>query len=195
MVIVAGLLMGCGVEGVFQSQDRVIVSEVVIDVRLDPLIEGDTTRARARVLSAAGDTLDTSVGWSSSDRTVATVGLSGLVTAIGGGEVTISAVAANRVDRVELTVLDRVVGVRILTEDARVGVGELVTLEAALTGTGGGRVVSRNPRWGSFDPAIASVSKTGGVRGQSPGRTRIAATIDGVADTVDVIVTPPEPPP
>lgn len=186
--------LACDAVGVLE-QGRTVPRFVVVrvDARGEPLLEGDTTRMRAEVRTENGMQVAATITWRTRDGGIARVDGEGLVTAVGDGTTAILAEAAGGRDSAVVVVLEPVVTVRITREDAVVTVGDTVQMAAVLVGVDGGPVFDRRPRWGSFDPAIASISKTGAVRGQNPGVTRISARIDGAADTVEVRVSPPEP--
>jgi hypothetical protein len=58
-----------------------------------------------------------------------------------------------------------------------------------------GRVVRRPVSWVSSDPAIATVSSTGMVRGVGPGTASVTAQIEGVRSAVAVVTVVPAGPP
>ena len=78
------------------------VTVTLADASLSP---GETTQASAHMTDATGNTVDVSAAaWVSSSGNVATVSPSGLVTAVSGGQATISATVSGQVGGVSLTV-------------------------------------------------------------------------------------------
>ncbi len=161
----------------------------------DRLVEGDTTRAQAIPLSADRDTVDVRVVWTSSDPAVARVEGPGRIVAIDEGETTLIARAGGRDTAAALTVVQRVASIAIHGDQVGVAVGDTVQLAVDLRDAEQRVARNRDPLWGTTNPAIASVSKRGSVRGQSPGTAGIWARIDGVADTIAVRVSPVDDPP
>lgn len=178
---------------------RAVFAPRVETIRLilgaDRLVEGDTTRAQATPLSADRDTVDVRVVWTSSDPAVARIEGSGKIVAIDEGETTIIARAGGRDTTAPLTVVQRVASIAIDGDEVGVAVGDTVQLAVDLRDAGDRVAENRDPQWGTTNPAIASVSKRGAVRGQSPGTAGIWARIDGIADTIAVRVFSTDEPP
>lgn len=168
------------------------VEKIRLILGADRLVEGDTTRAQAIPLSADGDTLDVRVVWISSDPAVARIDASGEVVGVDEGKTTIVARAGARDTAAVLTVVQRVASIEIRGDAVRVTVGDTVQLAVELRDPEGRIAEDRDPGWGTTNPAIASVSKRGSVRGQSPGMAGIWARIDAVADTIAVRVSAAE---
>ncbi len=98
-----GAVSGSAAVTVAQEATEVVVSPVA-----DSVPVGDTLRLAAEVLDANGHTLgaDASLTWSSSDRSVATVDESGVVSGVAPGMTTITAVSADLQATAEITVAD-----------------------------------------------------------------------------------------
>jgi outer membrane protein assembly factor BamB len=95
LVIVAVALAGCK-DGTGPRQEPV-ATIVVGNVPSGVLLSGGTVQLTATALDAAGTTLtNRTITWSTSDETIATVGTTGLVTAVGAGMVTITAAAEGK---------------------------------------------------------------------------------------------------
>ncbi|MEO8139748.1 MAG: Ig-like domain-containing protein, partial [Gemmatimonadota bacterium] len=89
-------------------------AQVVIASAPGSLVVGDTVRLTALVLGAGGDTLeDRIVVWASSDPGVASVSASGLVSAVSGGDVQISAASEAVAGTVPITAVDPLVATQI----------------------------------------------------------------------------------
>jgi hypothetical protein len=124
------------------------------------------------------------VRWSSSNPLVATVDVTGLVTALINGRVTITAAMVE--DSSRTATADVVVsGPPVATIDVTptssvVYVGRTVRLSATAR-SGAGRVIrGRAIEWSSPQPGVAEISSTGLVTARAPGGpVSIAATVEG----------------
>ncbi|MDX1661776.1 MAG: Ig-like domain-containing protein [Gemmatimonadota bacterium] len=192
LAAVAGLV-ACDAEPLSRIEPASQVVEIRLIVGADRLVEGDTTRAQAIPLDLDGDTVNVSVRWSSTDVAVARVDGTGEIEAVDEGRASIVAQAGGIAVRSPLTVVQRVASIEIPGEVAGVTVGDTVQLVAEMRDAAGRAVLDRNPRWGTTDPSVASVSKGGSVRGQSPGVAEVSARIDAVADTIEARVVAREP--
>lgn len=170
-----------------------IVESVRVTVGDPALIVGQETRAEARVVGLDGEEIaGIGVRWRSDAPGVARVDADGTVRAVGPGDATIEAESAGVRGAAVVHVEDRVDGIEIYGKRS-VMVGDSILLGARLTSRSGAPV-ARRVHWASLDFSVALVSKDGSVRGVGEGTVRIVATIDAVADTVEVRVNPAEPP-
>ena len=129
------------------------------------------------------------VGWSSSDNTIATVSVTGVVTALAAGSVTITASSEGQSGTAAVTVgLVPVATVVVTTSQSTLTVGQTTTLVATAMDAAGQPVTGRPVTWTSSSPAVASVSGAGVVTALSVGSAVITATIDGVPGSTTVIV-------
>lgn len=132
--------------------------------------------------------------WTSSNPTVATVDqVSGLVTALQGGSVTLTAassVAPLITDTVTVTVAPLVAGISVTPSAVSVEEGATQQLTAAVVPTG----AAPGLVYESLDPSVATVSNTGLVTGVSAGATQVritSAARPAITSTVAVTVTAP----
>lgn len=195
VVVTVAATAACDVEPPSRPAFTPRVEVIRLILGTDRLVEGDTTRAQAIPLSADRDTLDVRVVWTSSDPAVARIDAAGRIVAIDEGRTTIVARAGVRDTAAILTVVQRVASIRIVGDEVGVAVGDTVQLAIDLRDADGRVAEDRDPLWGTTNPAIASVSKRGSVRGQSPGMAGIWARIDAIADTIAVRVSPADEPP
>jgi pimeloyl-ACP methyl ester carboxylesterase len=92
---------------------------------------------------------------------------------------------------VKWTIKPRPVGrVTVIPDSVSVGIGDSIRLSADLRDDRGG-VFAGVVAWTSLDPEIGSIEETGVVMGGAPGSVRIVASVDGMADTAQVVVRPP----
>jgi uncharacterized protein YjdB len=151
----------------------------------------DTRAFTATVTADAG--VSQAVTWRSGNLTVATVNSSGVVTAVGVGSTTITALAtADTLRRATaaLTVAPRITTVSIQQRAVSVNPGTSTTLTAVVNADPG---VNTTLAWTSSAPSVASVNEQGVVTGVSSGTTLITAALQNDPtrrDTVTVSVVP-----
>ncbi len=156
------------------------------------LVVGDTRTATARVVDAAGNPVtERRVFWATQNPGVATVSQSGVITATAVGTTQIAASAGGKSGVVQVTVGSRPVSqVRMVPANTSVLAGATVQLRADPVDATGTAVTGRPVIWASSSSATATVTSTGLVTGVAPGSANITATVDGVAGTTIVTVTP-----
>ncbi|HET9423793.1 MAG TPA: Ig-like domain-containing protein, partial [Gemmatimonadaceae bacterium] len=82
----------------------------------------------------------------------------------------------------------RVASVEIITEQRAFIEGDTLTLSAR-TLTGDGTPVSdRGPTWSSSNTSVATIAANGRVQALREGRATIRASVDGKADTIEIVV-------
>lgn len=152
----------------------------------------------ARVIAA------TTIRWTTSDREVATVDASGLVTAerVNGtatitAEVRLSSSLGGSSGfasgSAEVTVRRRVATVEVTPSAEIVYVGHTLPLSAEPLDESGHAVTGTGFSWESSDTAVASVASmesSGVVRGVAPGSATITVTADRVQAEVEITVVP-----
>lgn len=150
---------------------------------------GDTLRLSAEALDSNGSAIaDAVFTWASSDRSVAPVDASGLVTAVGNGAATITAMVGSVSGSAAVTV-DQVVGsVTVSPAMATVAPGDTLRLSADAVDANGNAVAAPGIAWTSNNAGVATVDAAGLVRAVAAGDAEIAATADGVSGTATVRV-------
>lgn len=176
--------------------------EAVASVRLTPQVTqlmrvGGQLQVTAQPLNAAGQPLTgRTVDWSTSNPAVLTVTQAGVVSAVGVGNATITALSETRVATLGVTVTE--IPPRSVTLEP-----ETFTLATNLTrqlaptviDSAGNLVTSLNNRsviWQSSSSIVASVSATGVVAGTGAGTARISVTVDGVRSNDAVVTVSPQ---
>ncbi len=138
--------------------------------------------------------------WNTSDAGIATVGQGengGLVLGTGAGRVRLTASLGNVSANVDLEVLAvQLVSLEVQPYPIDVAVGEVTRARATGRFNDGSTLdVTEQALWQSVNGLVASVSNAAGRRGEvtglGAGQTRISATLEGIADIVDVGVTAP----
>ncbi len=129
-------------------------------------------------LKAASKNLEEEVVWTSSDESIATV-KDGVVTALKGGKVTITATSGIASDSKEITVIETKI---IISGPKSVYVGEEIQLEATIENP-----ISTAPtfEWSSSEDDVATVIN-GLVKATAEGTIIITVTADGVKATYEI---------
>jgi len=161
------------------------VSSVFVSLETGTLEVGQVTRAKATLTDGEGTTLSgRPVAWQSSNPAIATVNSLGVVTAVGRGAATISAIAEGKTGGADLTIATKTVASVVVSPNpASAAVGQKARLTAAVKDGSGGVLVGRTVTWMSSNPEVASVSANGLVTAVSVGSATISATAGGVSGT------------
>lgn len=159
---------------------------VTLNTTSRELVQGDTFRLTANVTNAA----DTSVTWSSSDTSVATVATDGEVTAIAAGQATITATSVQDVGAsgtCSVTVVGRgpTTSIAMNKASTTIAAGRHEVLRAVCEP----RNTSDTTVWASSDESVATVLN-GVVTAKREGITTVTATSGGFSATCAVTVGP-----
>lgn len=180
-------------DGNYKAVCKVTVRVPVTGVSLSEtdisLIKGSTEQLLATVSPA--DASNKTISWTTTDKSIATVSSSGLVTAVGGGTATITATTADGsyTDVCKVTVTIPVEGIKFGDVSSNVGIGSTTKLNYTITPP---EATNKTVTWQSADPAVATVDETTGViTPVAPGGTEITVTTEdgGYTDTTLLIVT------
>ena len=192
LTAIAAALPGCGAPTAEVPPAGAIATIDVI-APTTTLVPGATAQLTAVARDADGALVtDRALAWTSSAPAVATVSATGLVTALGPGEVTIEAAA------------DQVAGALLLTVDAPPGVVTELALDpagpltlapgarlalTAIARDADGAVVPDPPiAWASDADPVATVSATGELVAIAAGAAIISASCDGAVARLAVTV-------
>lgn len=145
---------------------------------------------------STGD-LTGSAAWGSGDAAIASVDDAGLVTAVAPGQTTVTGTVEGIEDTVDVLVTEPEVTLTALTIDPAAVATEIGGTQQ-LTATGAysddsTADLTDSVAWAARDTAIASVDESGLLTALAPGQTTVTATLDSIEDTIDVVVTEPEP--
>lgn len=146
---------------------------------------GDTKTYKAK----ANGSVSTSVRWSSSDSSKATVSNSGVVKAIKAGTVKITATAHDGIAKSVSTItIDKYPASIAISGSSSRTVANGKTLKLTATPA---KAVYETVTWSSSNSSIATVSATGKIKGKAEGKATITVTaIGGATDKVKVKVVP-----
>lgn len=133
----------------------------------------------------------TSVTWSSSSSSVATINSVGLATAVGTGTATITATSGSVSGTAALTVTGASVSSITVTpanSDMPVGTTKQFTATASFS-DGSSEDVTASVLWGSSKPGVASINNQGLVSSVATGSTTITAVLGSISGTTNLTVT------
>jgi streptogramin lyase len=138
----------------------------------------------------------TSVTWSSSTATVATINNNGMATSAGTGSTTISAASGQLSAMANLTVTGAVlVGIAVSPPSPSISLGTAQQFTAMGSYSDGGQQdVTASAQWTSTNVAVASVSNAGGTQGLATstgsGLTSIGASVGTISGSSTLTVAP-----
>lgn len=193
-VAVGQTLVSATVEGkvgtaswrVIQAVDRVAIAPLSAEVAL-----GSSRQLAANVLDRDGNAISgRPIVWASSNAAIATVSVTGLVSAVALGRATVTATVEGKVGASIIDVVDPVASVRITPQGPQtLRIGGRVQLTATPFNAAGQPLSGRTINWFSSNPNVAGVSATGEVTAVAVGAAAVTAEIDGRQAQVGVSVT------
>jgi uncharacterized protein YjdB len=171
---------------VIAAVDRVAVAPLTGDIPL-----GSSRQLAANVLDGSGNAIaGRPVTWSSSNSAIATVSVSGLVSAVALGRATITAAVEGKQGTSTIDVVDPVATVRITPPVPQtLRIGGKVQLSAQALNAAGQVLPGRTATWFSSNPNVATVSSTGEVSAVGVGAATITAEIEQRTAQTSVTVT------
>ena len=154
---------------------------------------GGTVLLSAEVRDQHGEVMPSAaVTWSTSDRSVAAVDASGLVTAAGNGTATITAMSGPASGTAMVTVAQAAVSAAVSPPAGAVAVGDTLRLSATAFDANGHPVAFAAFAWSSSDPSVATVNASGVVRGVAEGSAVVAAVSGDVSAEARITVASPD---
>ena len=190
LVVAAALALGsCGEASV----TPIFVQSIDLAPSVSIVRAGSTVTLTARALDADGHVVDVRpILWSSSNKAVAVVSSSGVVTALTAGETRIAASALGKSAVASLTVTPRVVATVVVSPSSvNMRVGVSTPLQAQTLDAEGAVLTGRTVVWTSSNVGVATVNAQGVVTGVSAGAATITAASEGRTDQAAVTVTLP----
>lgn len=153
---------------------------------------GATAQASVTLKDAAGNVLTgRTIAYVSSDPNIASISPTGLVTALTGGSVTITASAEGKsASAVVASVAPRptVKSITMSINASTINVGELTQANAVPKDANGTPISGVTVIWSSSPTAVSTVSSTGMANGRSAGSAMIYAKADSVVGSVALTV-------
>lgn len=161
------------------------VSSVSLDKTTLDMTEGDQTQLVATVNPA--DATDKAVVWSTDKADIATVDPAGKVTAVAPGSATITVKAGDKSASCTVQVARRIIpatGISVSPANLELFETEQRYILAYLTPSNS----TDEAEWSSDNPAVATVSKYGGVRAVAPGTANIIARVGSLSSSCALTV-------
>ena len=181
--------------GPVAGESAVTVEQRPAEVRISPgadtlMALGDTVRLSAEAFDANGHLVpDVQFTWTSDDEAVATVDADGLVTAVGDGEVGVTATTADVTGSAAVTVEQRPFEVRVSpATDSLVALGDTLRLAADAFDANGHPVAGAQFTWASDDESVATVDADGLVTAVGNGEASVTASTESAAGSAAVTV-------
>jgi uncharacterized protein YjdB len=155
------------------------IQSITVQPSVVSLEAGDVVQLSAQIVADAG-TPSGLVQWISSNVSVATVGQTGLLTALQPGQVTITATGGGIIGVANVLVsAAAVASVRLDKTSATLFEGERLTLSAVSLDKRDNPLSGRSVSWESSNPSVASVTSGGVITAVSAGRASITVRSDG----------------
>ncbi|HTK52478.1 MAG TPA: Ig-like domain-containing protein [Gemmatimonadaceae bacterium] len=189
--------VAASIEGKSAVAQIQVIPVPVVAVRVSPssrdLTVGQTAQLIAEPLDAQGNVLSgRSIAWSSGRPSVATVSVTGLVTALSPGNAIITATVEGKSGVGAVTVSPApVASVAVSPTSATLIVGETLQLEAQPRDGAGRPLAGRAVTWSTNQADVATVTSTGIVAALSPGTATITASSEGRTGTATIVVQAP----
>lgn len=161
------------------------VSSVSLDKTTLDMTEGDQTQLVATVNPA--DATDKAVVWSTDKADIATVDPAGKVTAVAPGSATITVKAGDKSASCTVQVARHIIpatGISVSPANLELFETEQRYILAYLTPSNS----TDEAEWSSDNPAVATVSKYGGVRAVAPGTANIIARVGSLSSSCALTV-------
>lgn len=179
------------------ASTTVTVKQVAVSVTVSPASAtatavGDGTAFTATAFDATKNPMPSStIAWSSSDASVASVNSDGLAVALKNGTTSITATVGALSGSGTLTVSQIAQKIALSADRTSFLVTQTATIGARVLDQNDNPIPAVKPQWSSSAPTIATVTQDGTVTGVSVGTARITATYDGVTANITVQVTAP----
>ena len=161
----------------------VAVTSVTLNKTSLALEKGQSETLTATVLP--GNATDKTVTWSSSDASIASVDQNGKVTALKGGNVTITAKAGEQSASCEVRITVPVESISLDRTSMTLTEGQTVTLNATVNPDD---ATDKTVTWTSSNPSVASVDQSGQVIALDVGNASIVAAVGNKQATCTIVV-------
>ncbi len=170
------------------------VGSVTISPRTDTISVLGQLQLAATVRDINGNVIHPSQTWYSTNKSIAVVTSSGLVTGLAGGQASIIDSVGGKADTNTTTVIAPVARVTVNPPSATITLTQTQVLTATLEDANGNALTGRPIVWTSSNHAVDTVSQSGVVYPMSPGIDTISASVSQLTGTVSgraiITVTP-----
>ncbi|MCZ4408920.1 Ig-like domain-containing protein [Cryomorphaceae bacterium 1068] len=179
------LLVLAGCIGTDEVDDPIVGESIVLDQEQISLLIGNSAQANATFYNRYGIEEDIQLIWSSSNESVATVDMAGLVTGEGSGQANLTcSVGSTTSLPLLVTVVEDEQDVAQVSVSSPVGnqisIGQEVTLSVQVLNVLGDPIEGLEIEYTALDQEILSVNQNGVATGVANGFGRIIATVEGV---------------
>lgn len=157
---------------------------LVLTPERDSIAVGSTRQFAARVTNQFGVERTVALDWSSTNTSVLTVSVTGLVSAVGAGSAQVIVAAAGLADTALVTSHGPLVPLAVVPSAVSLPVGDQITLLATV----GDSAASAPVRWTSSDTTRAIVEADGTVTGSTEGEVTLMAEVGGATAQATVNV-------
>ncbi|MEP6834736.1 MAG: Ig-like domain-containing protein [Gemmatimonas sp.] len=167
------------------------VAHVTVSLASPNRFVAEKTQATAVLTDSAGNVLTgRAVLWTSSNATVASVTVAGLVSALAPGSADITATSETIVGKAPITVtLAPVATIVVTLANPSRFVGQTTQASAVLRDASGNVLTGRTIVWSSADQTVATVTSLGLVSAVGPGTKNITATSEGISASAALTVS------
>ena len=172
------------------------VATVALSASSTSLFVGESTQLGVTLEDSAGNVLiGRTIGYTSSNTSLATVSPGGLVTAVGVGTATITAVSESKSGSIAISIAAvPVADVVVAPASLSLAAGQTAQLVATVRDGAGNVLTGRAVAWSSSDAAVASVSAAGLVTARAAGAATVTAASEGKTGAAAVAVAAAPPP-
>ena len=181
--------------GAVSATAEITVAQEVAEVRVSPSADTlvalkDTVRLVGQARDANGHLIEgANFNWSSTDAMVASVDISGLVTAARDGRATVIAQAGAVSANVEILVEQEVAEVTVSpSADTLFAFGDTVRLTAEASDANGHEIEGLTFSWRSSNPRVVVVNTSGLLTAARNGRVAVIASVGPVSATAEITV-------
>jgi hypothetical protein len=195
LVCCLGFLVSCGGGGKTAPATPTLQS-VSVTPQSASVVAGRTQQYSATGSYSDGSTgVVSTVAWTTSDSTVATINSSGLLTAIKHGSVTVSAMSGATTGSTSVTITPPdLVSIAVSPQNPAVRIANTRQFVATGTFTDGGTQLLSTVTWNSSSTAFATIDATGLALGISPGVSTIQAASGKISGSTTLNVFSPSQP-
>lgn len=164
-------------------EDTIPVTSIEIETDDVTLVEGESTTLKLVV--QPNNTTDHNYTWTSSDTSVVTVDSNGMISAKKPGTALITVMTKNKKIAIcDVEVKPKVTSLKLDKKEAKMSVGDTLTLKATIAPAGSTATVE----WNSSNPSVASVNSNGKVTAKGAGTVTITAKAGTFTATCKITV-------
>lgn len=186
IIFILILIGAYGCIGVDEVDDPIVGESIELNTYQEALLVGSKAQVTARYFDQYGIEQDVQVMWTSSNETVCTVEIDGVITALSPGQSeVIASLGEIQSPTLLVTVVENPEDVATVSISSpagnQIGVDQTVQLEIEILNLNGEVVEPENITWETDDSSILTVDDQGLIQGIETGFTNVRAIADGVS--------------